>query len=83
MKGNIEKFDEVLQTILKFVDSKLPEERSSWTGDGQKPLDWLHEKGCGNQNIMHLCAANLTPERQNGTFCIISVTDREEIDLGQ
>ena len=35
---------------------------------------WLSEKCSGNQNMLHLCAANLAPVASNGMSMIFSIS---------
>ena len=41
----------------------------------EKVLNWLSEKCCGNQNVLHLCAGHLTTTTGDGKPFFFSIGD--------
>ena len=69
LKNDRKAFDEALLKIESYFISRsdgsdvMP---YSSHNEYQQIEEWLSEKYSGNQNVLHLCAGNLSPSTDNG-----------------
>ena len=73
LRNDRQAFDKALQTIESCLIPRSDGNESVAVSGRSEAEEWLSEKYSGNQNILHLCAGNLSLPSSNGLLINLGV----------